>query len=52
MYEVLIRLYYQLEYTRYTIDDLKEMKRILDMYKGKQIEEVKLKKLVKEKDKE
>lgn len=45
MYELLIKLYYELEYKRYTIEDLKELKKILE---GLKTEEVKLKK-VKEK---
>lgn len=47
MYEVLIRLYYELDYRRFTIEELKEIKKILQEFNGK-IEEVKLKK-VKEK---
>ena len=47
MYELLIRLYYELDYKRFTIEDLKEIKEILNQFNGK-IEEVKLKKLVKE----
>ena len=47
MYEVLIRLYYELDYRKFTIEELKEIKEILNQFNGK-IEEVKLKK-VKEK---
>ena len=47
MYELLIKLYYELDYKRFTIDDLKEMKEILNQFNG-EVEEVKLKK-VKEK---
>lgn len=47
MYEVLIRLYYELDYRKFTINELKEIKEILNQFNGK-IEEVKLKK-VKEK---
>ena len=50
MYELLIKLYYELDYKRYTIEDLKEIKEILESLNGK-IEEVKLKK-VKGSDKE
>lgn len=44
MYEVLIRLYYELDYKRYEIEDLKEIKGILNQYNGK-TEEVKLKRI-------
>lgn len=47
MYELLIKLYYELEYKRYTLEDLKEMKEILNQFNGK-VEEVKLRR-VKEK---
>ena len=47
VYEVLIRLYYELDYRKFTIEDLKEIKEILQEFNGK-VEEVKLKK-VKEK---
>lgn len=47
MYEVLIRLYYELDYHKFTIEELTEMKNILQQYKGK-VMEVKLKKLIKE----
>lgn len=44
MYELLIRLYYELDYRKFTLEDLKEMKEILNQFNGK-VEEVKLKKL-------
>lgn len=44
MYEVLIKLYYELEYRKFTIEELKEIKRILEQYNGKTLE-VKVKKL-------
>lgn len=44
MYELLIKLYYELDYKRYTIEDLKEIKAILESLNGK-VEEVKLKKV-------
>lgn len=47
MYELLIKLYYELDYKKFTLEDLKEMKEILQEFNGK-VEEVKLKK-VKEK---
>lgn len=47
MYEVLIKLYYELDYKRFTLEDLKEIKEILQEFNGK-VEEVKLKR-VKEK---
>lgn len=47
MYELLIRLYYELDYKKYNIEDLKEIKDILNQYNGR-TEEVKLKR-VKEK---
>ena len=50
MYELLIKLYYELDYKRYTIEDLKEIKEILESLNEK-VEEVKLKK-VKGSDKE
>ena len=49
MYELLVRLYYELEYREFTIEELKEIKEILQMYKGKVLE-VKVKKLKKEKE--
>ena len=47
MYELLIKLYYELDYKKFTLEDLKEMKEILNRFNGR-VEEVKLKK-VKEK---
>lgn len=47
MYELLIKLYYELDYKKFTIEDLKEMKEILQEFNG-EVEEVKLKR-VKEK---
>lgn len=47
MYELLIKLYYELDYRKFTLEDLKEIKEILNQFNGK-VEEVKLKK-VKEK---
>lgn len=44
MYEVLIRLYYELDYRKFTIEDLKEIKGILNQFNGK-VEEVKLKRI-------
>lgn len=47
MYELLIKLYYELDYRKFKLEDLKEIKEILNQFNGK-VEEVKLKK-VKEK---
>ena len=47
MYEVLIKLYYELDYRKFKLEDLKEMKEILNQFNGK-VEEVKVKR-VKEK---
>lgn len=47
MYELLIKLYYELDYRKFNLEDLKEIKEILNQFNGK-VEEVKLKK-VKEK---
>lgn len=47
MYELLIKLYYELDYKKYDIEDLKEIKGILNQFNGR-TEEVKLKR-VKEK---
>lgn len=44
MYEVLIKLYYELDYRKFKIEDLKEIKGILNQY-NKQTREVKIKKL-------
>ena len=49
MYELLIKLYYELDYKKYDIEDLKEIKDILNQFNGR-TEEVKLKR-VKEKGK-
>ena len=47
MYEVLIKLYYELDYRKFTIKELKDIKEILEQFNGK-TEEVKVKR-VKEK---
>ena len=47
MYELLIKLYYELDYKKYDIEDLKEIKGILNQFNGR-TEEVRLKR-VKEK---
>jgi len=47
MYELLIKLYYELDYKKYDIEDLKEIKDILNGFNGR-TEEVRLKR-VKEK---
>ena len=47
MYELLIKLYYELDYKKFKLEDLKGIKEILNQFNGK-VEEVKLKK-VKEK---
>ena len=44
MYELLIKLYYELDYKKFTLEDLKEIKEILNQFNGK-VEEVKLKKI-------
>ena len=44
MYELLIRLYYELDYKKYNIEDLKEIKDILNQFNGR-TEEVKLKRI-------
>ena len=44
MYELLIKIYYELEYKKFTLEDLKEMKEILNQFNG-EVEEVKLKKV-------
>ena len=48
MYELLIKLYYELDYKKFTIQELTEIKDILNQFNG-EVEEVKLKK-VKEKE--
>lgn len=47
MYELMIKLYYELDYKKFKLEDLKEIKEILQEFNGK-VEEVKLKR-VKEK---
>lgn len=42
MYEVLIRLYYEIEYRKHTIEKIEEIKNVLEQYK-EQILEIKLK---------
>lgn len=44
MYELLIRLYYELDYKKYDIEDLKEIKDILNQFNGR-TEEVKLRRI-------
>ena len=44
MYELLIKLYYELDYKKFTLKDLKEIKEILNQFNGR-VEEVKLKKI-------
>ena len=44
MYELLIKLYYELDYKKFTLEDLKEIKEILNQFNGK-VEEVRLKRL-------
>ena len=44
MYELLIKLYYELDYKKFTLEDLKEIKEILNRFNG-EVEEVKLKKV-------
>lgn len=44
MYEVLIKLYYELDYRKFKIEDLKEIKGILNQY-NKQTREVKVRKI-------
>lgn len=44
MYELLIKLYYELDYKKFTLEDLKEIKEILNQFNGK-VEEVKIKKI-------
>lgn len=47
MYEVLIKLYYEMQYRKFTIEELTEIKEILQQFNGK-TEEVKVKRLKKE----
>lgn len=51
MYEVLIKLYYELQYRKFTIEELTEIKEILQQFNGK-TEEVKVKRLKKENNNE
>ena len=44
MYEVLIRLYYELDYRNFTIKELKEIRDIIKLFRG-EILEVKIKKI-------
>lgn len=44
MYEVLIKLYYELDYRKFTIKELKDIKGILEQFNGK-TEEVKVKRV-------
>ena len=44
MYELLIKLYYELDYKKFKLEDLKEIKEILQEFNGK-VEEVKLKRV-------
>lgn len=44
MYELLIRLYNELDYKRYTIKELEEMKEIIESL-GSETEEVRLKRI-------
>lgn len=44
MYEVLIKLYYELDYKKFTIEELKDIKKILEQFNGK-TEEVKVRKI-------
>ena len=44
MYEVLIRLYYELDYRKFTIEELKEIRDIVNQFRG-EVLEVKIKKI-------
>lgn len=44
MYEVLIRLYYELDYRKFTIEELKEIRDIVKQFRG-EVLEVKVKKI-------
>ena len=44
MYELLIKLYYELDYRKFTIEELKEIKDIVNQFRG-EILEVKVKKI-------
>ena len=51
MYEVYIKLMYELEYRKHTIEELKEIKRILELYNGRTLE-VRLKRIEENEDKQ
>ena len=44
MYELLIKLYYELDYKKFKLEDLKEIKEILNQFNGK-VEEDKIKRV-------
>ena len=44
MYELLIRLYYELEYKKFTLEELKEIRDIVNQFRG-EVLEVKIKKI-------
>ena len=44
MYEVLIKLYYELDYRKFKIEDLKEIKEVLNQFKEPK-QEVKVRKI-------
>ena len=44
MYEVLIKLYYELDYRKFNIEDLKEIKEVLNQFKEPK-QEVKVRKI-------
>lgn len=44
MYELLIKLYYELDYKKFTIEELKEIRDIVNQFRG-EILEVKIKKI-------
>lgn len=44
MYELLIKLYYELDYKKFTLEDLKEIRDIVNQFRG-EILEVKVKKI-------
>lgn len=44
MYELLIKLYYELDYRKFTIEELKEIRDIVNQFRG-EILEVKIKKI-------
>lgn len=46
MYEVLIKLYYELDYKKFKLEDLKDIKKILEQFNGK-TDEVKVKRVKK-----